>query len=93
MQAAQPLADWWLQARKRIRKEVRRSFDSLVVLTAWTIWLQRNARIFNGSRRSAFQLVSQIGEEASLSAQARFTSMAPIALAFGLPAGRELVQV
>ena len=41
------LADWWVAARKRIQKEVRGSFDSLVVLTCWILWKERNNRTFD----------------------------------------------
>jgi hypothetical protein len=39
-------AQWWTAARKRIGKPRRKAFDSLVILVAWSLWLERNARIF-----------------------------------------------
>jgi hypothetical protein len=35
--------EWWLHSRKRVIKPRRKAFDSMIVLTAWSIWLQRNA--------------------------------------------------
>jgi hypothetical protein len=70
-------------------REARKSFDSLMVLTVWIIWLEPDARTFTRASKTANQLVAQIGEEASLWAQAHFTSMTSVALAFGLPGGPE----
>jgi hypothetical protein len=36
---------WWLRTRKRLRRDHRKCFDSIVVLVAWKLWLQRNVRI------------------------------------------------
>ena len=40
------LITWWLATRKMIAKARRMAFDSVVILVAWNIWLQRNARVF-----------------------------------------------
>jgi hypothetical protein len=57
--------DWWLAARGLIRKEDRKRFDSLVILVAWMLWKQRNARVFGNTREfcNATQLVSRIRDE------------------------------
>jgi hypothetical protein len=34
---------WWLRSR-RVVKRRRVAFDSLAALTAWSLWLERNAR-------------------------------------------------
>jgi len=39
------LADWW----KKLQKQLRKGFNSLVILGAWIIWKHRNACIFNGA--------------------------------------------
>ncbi|XP_034573454.1 phenylacetaldehyde reductase isoform X3 [Setaria viridis] len=41
------LADWWMTVRKRVDKVARKSFDSMLILTSWSIWLEHNARTFN----------------------------------------------
>ena len=41
------IADWWTAARKSIPKDVRRCFDSFVVLVCWLLWKERNNRTFD----------------------------------------------
>jgi hypothetical protein len=41
------LGDWWTSARKRIAKPWRKAFDSIVLLTLRSIWLERNGRVVN----------------------------------------------
>jgi hypothetical protein len=36
---------WWLRTRKWLRRDHRKCFDSIVILVAWKLWLQRNVRI------------------------------------------------
>jgi hypothetical protein len=57
--------DWWLATRGLIRKEDRKRFDSLVILVAWMLWKQCNARVFGNTREfcNATQLVSWIRDE------------------------------
>lgn len=58
-------AAWWLEARKTIPTKQRRGFDTLVVVIAWSIWKQRNARVFGriGQQRTPHLLVGQIMDE------------------------------
>ena len=46
--ATDVLQEWWPTARKRIPKGSRKGFDSLVLLTCWSIWKQWNGRVFGG---------------------------------------------
>ena len=39
-------ADWWLLQRRRVDLASRPLFDSLLLLVAWSIWKERNARVF-----------------------------------------------
>jgi hypothetical protein len=39
--------NWWLVSRKRVIKRRRKVFDSLILLIARGIWLQRNNRVFD----------------------------------------------
>jgi hypothetical protein len=42
------LVHWWLRSRKQVPKARRNSFDSLVVLIFWSLWLKTNSRVFRG---------------------------------------------
>jgi hypothetical protein len=42
--------DWWLQAAARFAKADRRSANSLIMLTLRSLWLERNARVFEDKR-------------------------------------------
>ncbi|TVU02742.1 hypothetical protein EJB05_51740, partial [Eragrostis curvula] len=57
------LVDWWLSSRKKVVKAARKGFDSLVVLTVWKIWCERNNRVFNRQRILPSTLVGQIQME------------------------------
>jgi hypothetical protein len=37
---------WWIRVRKLVPKARRKGFDSLVLVVAWTIWLERNTCTF-----------------------------------------------
>jgi hypothetical protein len=56
------LERWWTEARKRIRKQDRRRFDSMIINTSWTLWKQRNARSFGNEReqRNLHQMLAEI---------------------------------
>jgi hypothetical protein len=56
----QDFFDWWLSSRKQIRKELRKAFDSLVILVAWSIWKERNRRIFQKEKVTTNELVDLI---------------------------------
>jgi hypothetical protein len=67
------LKRWWVEARKRVKRRDRRSFDTLVILVSWMLWKQRNARAFGNVRlqKSEVELTSAILEELRLWAFAR----------------------
>jgi hypothetical protein len=62
------LQAWWDSARKLVHRRDRKGFDSLVMLTAWMLWKQRNARVFNEVRQqcNVQQLMTRIKEEFAL---------------------------
>lgn len=45
--ATDNLEDCWCSTRKRIPKGKRRGFNSMVMITCWSLWKQRNTRVFN----------------------------------------------
>jgi hypothetical protein len=46
----------------------RKRFDSMVIITAWTLWKQRNARVFGNAReqKNPIQVLEAIREEFQL---------------------------
>ena len=62
-----------MAARSRVRRKDRHRFDSLVILVAWLLWKQRNARVFGNIRDQCTveQLTGLIREEFSLWEMAR----------------------
>ena len=55
---------WWLHARKRVPKSQRRGFDSVVVLTAWCLWKERNSRFYNRNSKTVQEVLQAIKNEA-----------------------------
>jgi exonuclease III len=58
-------SQWWLRARRNFPGRTRRGFDSFVIGTAWALWKQRNARVFNRAQdqRSPEELVKQVTDD------------------------------
>lgn len=81
------LATWWTEARKQVHKSSRKTFDSMVVLVAWSLWLERNARTFGRRQRTEAELLAHIKEEANTWIAARYATLAPLVL------GRNHVRV
>ena len=50
-EAGDHLGAWWLGVRRALGKHGKREFDTLVILLAWHLWKQRNARAFNNPSR------------------------------------------
>jgi len=55
--------DWWMAASTRVDGLVKKGFDSILVLGAWTIWKHRNHCVFNGITRDVSCVVSVIKED------------------------------
>jgi hypothetical protein len=50
-----PLAVWWLRNRKLVAKIIRKGFDALVWLVAWSLWREQSRRVHE---RAAVQPVA-----------------------------------
>ena len=60
------LIDWWPAERHRLHGLARKGFDSLVLLTVWILWKERNARVFEHRHASVAAVCQQINEEVGL---------------------------
>jgi hypothetical protein len=47
--AHSPLSTWWPDGRSTVPAQLRRGFDSAVLLVSWRLWKERNSRTFDGS--------------------------------------------
>jgi hypothetical protein len=65
------LAPWWLTARKSVAKPRQQAFDSLVLLTAWSIWNHRNGKVFRNVLMQPQCLVNDVWESVALWSWAR----------------------
>jgi len=63
LQGNSTLLEWWQQGRATLPQVLRTSFDSLVLLTSWCLWKERNRRTFDHKSRSPSHLLSIILEE------------------------------
>jgi hypothetical protein len=57
------LEDWWHVASLRVPGQLKKGFDSLVVLGAWVIWRHRNSYMFNGVAPSVSAVLEMAKEE------------------------------
>lgn len=58
--------DWWLQARKRVPKNLRRDFDTVVILVHWKLWKERNNRIFDSVSHGEELVLDGIREDIAI---------------------------
>jgi hypothetical protein len=64
--------EWWLHTRKRIPKEKRKAFDSFTILCVWSLWLELNARLFDGHASSSVVQLNTLWSLADLWCRASF---------------------
>ena len=58
--------EWWPAERLRVPRRSRKGFDSLVLLTVWFLWKERNARIFQRAEATMAVFCDKIAEEMKL---------------------------
>lgn len=51
---------WWTWARHRVPRGSRKGFDSLVMLTCWVLWKERNAQTFWNEAMDTHKLCLEI---------------------------------
>ena len=86
------LAEWWYGARKRIPKDDRKYFDSLVVLVCWLLWKERN-RTFDCRVQTIDDLLSRVAEEIMSWYQAGYKQLELAVAALGRLTGRATITV
>jgi hypothetical protein len=55
--------EWWQRARKKAPKDLRRDFDMVVILVHWSLWKERNGRIFQQVFSTASKIFELITED------------------------------
>jgi hypothetical protein len=59
----QEFTGWWRKAAKRVSKEKKEGFNTLIILGTWLLWKHRNACAFEGASPSMNGLASRKGTE------------------------------
>jgi len=79
-------SEWWRTSVKKIQKDKRKGFNTLVILGAWLLWKHRNACVFEGDRPNLNRLLQAFKDEHHLwcLAGARSLSSLSAGQVFGL---------
>jgi hypothetical protein len=52
-----------MDSHRQVPNELRRGFDSAVLLVSWRTWKERNSRVFDGVASLAAQVVLKVLED------------------------------
>ena len=69
------LSSWWMDARRLVPTQLRRGFDSIVLLVSWHLWKERNSRVFDNVVTMASQAARLVLEEGDEWVVAGFTAI------------------
>jgi hypothetical protein len=58
--------EWWPRARQHAPPQSKKGLDSLVLLVVWTLWKERNSRIFQRSAETLGTINKRIADEVEL---------------------------
>jgi hypothetical protein len=64
------MTDWFSDLMKNQSRARAKGSKSLASLVCWTIWRERNARVFEGEEKTVQPLLSEIADEAAMWAKA-----------------------
>lgn len=67
-----------MQQRVLLHPDVRPAFDTLLLLTLWMLWKERNSRTFKGIASTVEIIYRTLVQEAEGWVQAGFTSLAAV---------------
>jgi len=60
------LADWWKKSWRKIPKQHKKGFNSLITLGAWILWKHRNTCVFDGSAPNLQRALQEFKDEQQL---------------------------
>ena len=58
------LKEWWVKVRGSIIRKTRNLFDSLTIMIGWTVWQERNSRVFDKTSKPMNTIIKLIQNEA-----------------------------
>jgi len=81
---------WWSTARKQLSKDNRRCLDTLVILTSWLLWKEKNDRTFDRQVRTVHDVLARVYNEIVDWFQAGFRCLESVVCKLGRLSGRAI---
>ena len=60
------MVDWWKKSWRKIPKQHKKGFNSLITLGAWILWKHRNTCVFDGSAPNLQGALQEFKDERQL---------------------------